>query len=77
MKQVQNRNLWNPKPGHGRRESRFFNLDNLKEKSYYYAIPEEELKTDKKLLNNIKEQILEKPQMEDVNVSYGVFPHQL
>ena len=55
-------------------ENPFFNLDNLKEKSYYYAIPEGELKTDKKLLNNIKEQILEKPQMEDANISYGVFP---
>ena len=63
--------ILNPDTGE---ENPFFDLDNLKEKSYYYAIPEEELKTDKKLLNNIKEQILEKPQMEDVNISYGVFP---
>jgi hypothetical protein len=49
-------------------------LGSLREKLYYYAIPEEQLKTDKRLLNSIKEQILEKPQMEDVSISYGVFP---
>ena len=55
-------------------ESPFYDLGVIMEKSYYYAIPEEELKTDKKLLGRIKDQILKKPQMEDVNISYGVFP---
>jgi|TARA_R110002020_G_scaffold214462_9_gene421519 hypothetical protein len=55
-------------------ENPFYNLGELKEKVYYYAIPEEDLKTDKKLLGSIKEQITEKPQAEDVKISYGVFP---
>jgi hypothetical protein len=63
--------ILNPNTGE---ESPFFDLDNLKEKAYYYAIPEEDLRTDKKLLSGIKEQILEKPQMENVKVSYGIFP---
>jgi hypothetical protein len=63
--------ILNPDTGE---ESPFFDLGSLREKLYYYAIPEEQLKTDKRLLNSIKEQILEKPQMEDVSISYGVFP---
>ena len=57
-------------------EKPFFNLDNIREKTYFYAIPEEELKTDKKLLSNIREQIKSKPQSENVKLSYGVFPTQ-
>ena len=62
--------ILNPETGE---ENAFFDLTGTKEKIYYYAIPEEELKTDKKLLGNIKEQILEKPQMDEPNISYGVF----
>lgn len=63
--------ILNPSTGE---ESPFYNLDNLKEKSYYYAIPEEQLQTDTKLLGKIKNQIKEKPQTEDARISYGVFP---
>ena len=57
-------------------EKPYFNLDNIREKTYYYAIPEKDLKTDKKLLSQIREQIKSKPQGEDVRLSYGVFPTQ-
>ncbi len=55
-------------------EKPFFEMDNIREKIYYYAIPEKELKTDKKLLSHIREQVKSKPQGENVKLSYGVFP---
>jgi hypothetical protein len=45
-------------------------------KRYYYAIPEEELKTDKTLMSKIMSQVKDSPQEKDVKVSYGVFPTQ-
>ena len=65
--------ILNPETGD---ESPFFSLDNVKEKRYYYAIPEEELKTDKTLMSKIMSQVKDSPQEKDVKVSYGVFPTQ-
>ena len=65
--------ILNPETGE---ESPFFSLDNVKEKRYYYAIPEEELKTDKTLMNKIMTQVKDSPQEKDVKVSYGVFSTQ-
>ena len=65
--------ILNPETGE---ESPFFSLDNVKEKRYYYAIPETELKTDKTLMSKIMEQVKDSPQEKDVKVSYGVFPTQ-
>ena len=65
--------ILNPETG---KESPFFSLDNVKEKRYYYAIPEEELKTDKTLMSKIMSQVKDSPQEKDVKVSYGVFPTQ-
>jgi hypothetical protein len=47
-----------------------------KEKRYYYAIPETELKTDKTLMSKIMSQVKDTPQEKDVKVSYGVFSTQ-
>ena len=65
--------ILNPETGD---ESPFFSLDNVEEKRYYYAIPEEELKTDNTLMNKIMTQVKGSPQEKDVKVSYGVFPTQ-
>ena len=65
--------ILNPETGD---ESPFFSLDNVSEKRYYYAIPEEELKTDKTLMSKIMSQVKDSPQEKDVKVSYGVFPTQ-
>ena len=65
--------ILNPETGD---ESPFFSLDNVKEKRYYYAVPEEELKTDKTLMSKIMSQVKDSPQEKDVKVSYGVFPTQ-
>ena len=65
--------ILNPETGD---ESPFFSLDNVAEKRYYYAIPEEELKTDKTLMSKIMSQVKDSPQEKDVKVSYGVFPTQ-
>jgi hypothetical protein len=62
--------ILNPETGE---ESPFFSLDNTKEKRYYYAIPETELRTDKTLMNKIMSQVKDTPQEKDVKVSYGVF----
>jgi hypothetical protein len=62
--------ILNPETGE---ESPFFSLDNAKEKRYYYAIPETELKTDKTLMSKIMSQVKDTPQGKDVKVSYGVF----
>jgi len=65
--------ILNPETGE---ESPFFSLDNVEDKRYYYAIPEEELKTDKTLMNKIMTQVKETPQEKDVKVSYGIFSTQ-
>jgi len=65
--------ILNPETGD---ESPFFSLDNVAEKRYYYAIPEEELKTDKTLMSKIMSQVKDSPQEKDVKVSYGVSPTQ-
>jgi hypothetical protein len=65
--------ILNPETGE---ETPFFSLDNVKEKRYYYAIPETELKTDKTLMNKIMTQVKDTPQEKDIKVSYGVFSTQ-
>jgi len=65
--------ILNPETGE---ESPFFSLDNAKEKRYYYAIPETELKTDKTLMSKIMSQVKDTPQEKEVKVSYGVFSTQ-
>lgn len=62
--------ILNPETGE---ESMFFDLNNTREKSYYYAIPEDSLRNDKGLMSSIKKQVKDKPQEKDVKVSYGVF----
>ena len=62
--------ILNPETGE---ESLFFDLGNTREKSYYYAIPEDSLKNDRGLMGNIKNQVKDTPQEKDVKISYGVF----
>tara|TARA_Y100001963_G_C6718642_1_gene418028 strand:+ start:452 stop:1291 length:840 start_codon:yes stop_codon:yes gene_type:complete len=52
-------------------EELFFPLDLIKEKQYYYAINEENLKTDGTLLSRIKKQIKKTP--EGVHSSFGIY----
>tara|TARA_R100000008_G_C3571703_1_gene162575 strand:- start:156 stop:992 length:837 start_codon:yes stop_codon:yes gene_type:complete len=49
-------------------EKSFFELDNIDEKRYYYAIPEGKLKTDSTLLNKVKEKVINEP-----GGSYGIY----
>ena len=49
-------------------EKMFFNLDRISEKRYYYAIPEEKLKTDNTLLNKVREKVVNEP-----GGSYGIY----
>ena len=44
----------NPQNGE---EYSFYKLDEVREKKYYFAIPENHLKTDQNLLNNIRENV--------------------
>ncbi len=53
-------------------EKMFFPLDNSRNKCYIYGISEEQLKTDKKLMNKIKKQIESKKE-ENLDVSYAIY----
>ena len=53
-------------------EKMFFSLDEVREKWYYYAIPEDKLKTDENLFNMITSQTKEKAE-EGIKASYGIF----
>ena len=54
-------------------EKLFFDLDSPREKRYYYAIPEEQLKTDGTLMKKITEQLKNSIQYDKMKVSYGVY----
>ena len=54
-------------------EKLFFNLDVSREKRYYYAIPEEQLKTDGTLMKKITEQLKNNVKYDKMKVSYGVY----
>jgi len=57
-------------------EKMFFLLDKVRNKRYYYAIPETILDKDSKLLNNIKEQVKGKLEHEQMSVGYAIYPTQ-
>ena len=57
-------------------EKLFFPLTNVREKSYYYAINNEVLKTDESLYKQITEQIKEKSAGDDIKISYGIYPSE-
>lgn len=54
-------------------ESLFFPLEMVRDKKYYYAIPEKVLDEDIKLLKNIKAQVREKNIPEQAKATYGIF----
>ena len=54
-------------------EKMFFSLDNSRHKCYIYGVSEEKLKTDKKLMNKIKQQI-ESKKRENLEISYAIYP---
>lgn len=54
-------------------EKIFFNLGALREKRYYYALPEEKIETDKKLMKDIRKQLKNKIKHDKMNVSYGIY----
>tara|TARA_R100000008_G_C3575595_1_gene165064 strand:- start:310 stop:1176 length:867 start_codon:yes stop_codon:yes gene_type:complete len=54
-------------------EKLFFPLTGVREKSYYYAVNDEILKTDRELFNTITQQMKEKIIDDKLAVSYGVY----
>ena len=54
-------------------ENLFFPLEMVRDKKYYYAIPEKILDEDTKLLKNIKAQVKEKNIPEQAKATYGIF----
>lgn len=56
-------------------ENKLFDLDNVREKRYYYCINEQQLNTDGELFDLITKQIDSKIE-ENVNIMYGVYPTQ-
>tara|TARA_Y100001973_G_C5207802_1_gene342919 strand:+ start:5353 stop:6240 length:888 start_codon:yes stop_codon:yes gene_type:complete len=57
-------------------EKLLFNLENVKEKCYYYAIPEKRLREDTDLLKMITEQVKEKTESGEIKVFHAVYPTQ-
>ena len=57
-------------------EKMFFSLDNVRDKRYYYAIPEKILDEDVTFLNKMKKQVKEKVEHDNMKISYGVFATQ-
>ena len=55
----------NPQTGE---ENSLFDLDNVREKRYYFAVPENKLKTDNHLLTKIREQV-----GNEQGTSYGIY----
>ena len=55
----------NPQTGE---ENSLFDLDNVREKRYYFAVPEKKLKTDNHLLTKIREQV-----GNEQGTSYGIY----
>jgi hypothetical protein len=55
------------------KEKLFFDLDTTREKRYYYAIPEERLKTDGTLMKKITEQLKNSVENDIIKISYGVY----
>jgi len=52
----------------------FFELDNVLEKRYYFAIRQEEIKNNRGILNSIKEKMIDlKKQKPDIKMSYGIY----
>jgi len=54
-------------------EKLFFSLDNVSEKCYYYAINQETLETDGKLLRRLTESIAKNTNEEDINTSFEIY----
>ena len=55
----------NPKTGE---ETSLFGLDNVREKRYYFAVPEKKLETDNQLLSRVREQV-----GNEQGSSYGIY----
>ncbi len=55
-------------------EKLFFPLDTVREKGYIYSISKGKLQTSSDLHKMIRNQMKEKSQDDDVNVSFGIFP---
>jgi hypothetical protein len=57
------------------KENKLFDLDNVREKRYYYCINEQQLNTDGELFDLITKQIDSKIE-ENINIMYGVYSTQ-
>lgn len=58
------------------KEKMFFSLDNVRNKRYYYGIPEDKLEKDATLLNNIKKQVKNKLEHDKMDTMYGLYTTQ-
>lgn len=54
-------------------EKLFFSLDNLRKKRYYYAVPEDVLKSDGQLMKKISKQLKENKGHDKMKIDYGVY----
>ena len=54
-------------------ENLFFPLTAIREKSYYYAVNNEMLKTDRELFKTITNQLKEKIIQDKLKISYGIY----
>ena len=58
------------------KENLFFDVQNVVEKCYYYAIPDKRLREDTDLLKKITDQMREKTENGKIKISHAVYPTQ-
>jgi hypothetical protein len=56
-----------------KKENLFFSLDNIRERVYYYGVPDETLKSDGNLLKTITEQVKSSSNRGKIKTSFGIF----
>jgi hypothetical protein len=57
-----------------KKENLFFPLDNIRERVYYYGVPNETLESDGNLLKSITEQVKSSSDKGKIKSSFGIFP---
>ena len=58
------------------KENYFFEMENIREKNFYYSFSDENLNENNNLLNEIRQQIEKAGQEEKIDVSYNISRNQ-
>jgi len=58
------------------KEKMFFSLDKVRDKRYYYAIPDDVVDNDGGLLNKIKKQVKSRAEHDKMKITYGIYSTQ-